>query len=161
MAVCICWGWIKDVEELNICWTPRNRRIIPIRHLLQIEQKLGLVAQNPKIWLYVFHCISKQFHEAWIFLNWSQHFLVPSPLFSHAKILSICSKTPRFIYTGKLRLSQTQQGDVCFLMGLLRAADQFCVAALMIRMMRAARGWVGAAKTPPFLILFWDGLWWI
>eukprot|EP00434_Breviolum_minutum_P005709 symbB.v1.2.005029.t1/scaffold287.1/size239285/7 len=32
-----------------------------------------------------------------------------------------------FIYTGKLRLSQTQQGDVCFLMGLLRAADQFCV----------------------------------
>ena len=35
----------------------------------------------------------------------------------------------RFIYTGKLRLSQTQQGDVCFLMGLLRAADQFCVAA--------------------------------
>lgn len=35
----------------------------------------------------------------------------------------------RFIYTGKLRLSQTQQGDVCFLMGLLRAADQFCISA--------------------------------
>ena len=38
----------------------------------------------------------------------------------------------RFIYTGKLRLSQTQQGDVCFLMGLLRAADQFCVAAAIL-----------------------------
>merc|ERR1712039_1081868 len=28
---------------------------------------------------------------------------------------------------GKLRLTEAQQTDVCFLMGLLRAADQFCV----------------------------------
>merc|ERR1712066_958151 len=32
-----------------------------------------------------------------------------------------------FLYTGKLRLTEAQQSDVCFLMGLLRAADQFCV----------------------------------
>mmetsp|Transcript_7814 Transcript_7814/g.22326 ORF Transcript_7814/g.22326 Transcript_7814/m.22326 type:complete len:579 (+) Transcript_7814:33-1769(+) len=32
-----------------------------------------------------------------------------------------------FLYTGNFRLSQAQQSDVCFLMGLLRAADQFCV----------------------------------
>mmetsp|Transcript_17705 Transcript_17705/g.49009 ORF Transcript_17705/g.49009 Transcript_17705/m.49009 type:complete len:548 (+) Transcript_17705:68-1711(+) len=32
-----------------------------------------------------------------------------------------------FLYTGKLRLSEAQEKDVCFLMGLLRAADQFCV----------------------------------
>jgi len=32
-----------------------------------------------------------------------------------------------FLYTGKLRLSEAQQNDDCFLMGLLRAADQFCV----------------------------------
>lgn len=32
-----------------------------------------------------------------------------------------------FLYTGKLRLTEQQQNDVCFLMGLLRAADQFCV----------------------------------
>merc|ERR1719188_1647575 len=32
-----------------------------------------------------------------------------------------------FLYTGKLRLTEAQQADVCFLMGLLRAADQFCV----------------------------------
>ncbi|CAJ1365241.1 unnamed protein product, partial [Effrenium voratum] len=32
-----------------------------------------------------------------------------------------------FLYTGKLRLTQAQQMDACFLMGLLRAADQFCV----------------------------------
>eukprot|EP00930_Biecheleria_cincta_P049400 TRINITY_DN34610_c0_g1_i1.p1 TRINITY_DN34610_c0_g1~~TRINITY_DN34610_c0_g1_i1.p1 ORF type:complete len:607 (-),score=99.85 TRINITY_DN34610_c0_g1_i1:24-1844(-) len=32
-----------------------------------------------------------------------------------------------FLYTGKLQLSPAHQTDVCFLMGLLRAADQFCV----------------------------------
>jgi len=32
-----------------------------------------------------------------------------------------------FLYTGKLRLTDAQRTDVCFLMGLLRAADQFCV----------------------------------
>merc|ERR1719188_2583092 len=32
-----------------------------------------------------------------------------------------------FLYTGKLQLTEAQQMDVCFLMGLLRAADQFCV----------------------------------
>mmetsp|Transcript_118452 Transcript_118452/g.340141 ORF Transcript_118452/g.340141 Transcript_118452/m.340141 type:complete len:579 (-) Transcript_118452:38-1774(-) len=35
-----------------------------------------------------------------------------------------------FLYTGKLRLTHAQQLDVCFLMGLLRAADQFCVDAV-------------------------------
>ena len=47
----------------------------------------------------------------------------------------------RFIYTGKLRLSQTQQGDVCFLMGLLRAADQFCVAAAILMVDGLIEGW--------------------
>lgn len=32
-----------------------------------------------------------------------------------------------FLYTGRLVLTEAQQTDVCFLMGLLRAADQFCV----------------------------------
>jgi len=32
-----------------------------------------------------------------------------------------------FLYTGKLRMTEAQLSDVCFLMGLLRAADQFCV----------------------------------
>jgi len=32
-----------------------------------------------------------------------------------------------FLYTGKLKLADAQLSDVCFLMGLLRAADQFCV----------------------------------
>lgn len=32
-----------------------------------------------------------------------------------------------FLYTGKLKLTEAQLNDVCFLMGLLRAADQFCV----------------------------------
>jgi hypothetical protein len=32
-----------------------------------------------------------------------------------------------FLYTGKLQLTEAHQADVCFLMGLLRAADQFCV----------------------------------
>jgi len=32
-----------------------------------------------------------------------------------------------FLYTGRLRLSEAQHVDVCFLMGLVRAADQFCV----------------------------------
>lgn len=32
-----------------------------------------------------------------------------------------------FLYIGRLHVSQAQQTDVCFLMGLLRAADQFCV----------------------------------
>lgn len=32
-----------------------------------------------------------------------------------------------FLYTGKLKLTEAQLSDVCFLMGLLRAADQFCV----------------------------------
>merc|ERR1712107_314620 len=32
-----------------------------------------------------------------------------------------------FLYTGKLKLADAQLTDVCFLMGLLRAADQFCV----------------------------------
>merc|ERR1719277_327141 len=32
-----------------------------------------------------------------------------------------------FLYTGRLRLTEARQVDVCFLMGLLRAADQFCV----------------------------------
>lgn len=32
-----------------------------------------------------------------------------------------------FLYTGKLHLSPAQQCDACFLLGLLRAADQFCV----------------------------------
>mmetsp|Transcript_70402 Transcript_70402/g.155742 ORF Transcript_70402/g.155742 Transcript_70402/m.155742 type:complete len:553 (-) Transcript_70402:123-1781(-) len=32
-----------------------------------------------------------------------------------------------FLYTGKLRLTEAQQNDAFFLMGLLRAADQFCV----------------------------------
>ncbi|CAK9051211.1 unnamed protein product [Durusdinium trenchii] len=31
-----------------------------------------------------------------------------------------------FLYTGRLQLSSGQQGDACFLVGLLRAADQFC-----------------------------------
>eukprot|EP00747_Dinoflagellata_sp_TGD_P182727 gnl/TRDRNA2_/TRDRNA2_37083_c0_seq1.p1 gnl/TRDRNA2_/TRDRNA2_37083_c0~~gnl/TRDRNA2_/TRDRNA2_37083_c0_seq1.p1 ORF type:complete len:288 (+),score=51.56 gnl/TRDRNA2_/TRDRNA2_37083_c0_seq1:1-864(+) len=35
-----------------------------------------------------------------------------------------------FLYTGKLRLHQAQLSDVCFLMGLLRASDQFCVDAV-------------------------------
>lgn len=32
-----------------------------------------------------------------------------------------------FLYTGKLRISPAQLNDTCFMMGLLRAADQFCV----------------------------------
>lgn len=32
-----------------------------------------------------------------------------------------------FLYTGKLEFTEAQLTDVCFLMGLLRAADQFCV----------------------------------
>merc|ERR1712187_1095972 len=32
-----------------------------------------------------------------------------------------------FLYTGRLRLTDAQKMDVCFLIGLLRAADQFCV----------------------------------
>merc|ERR1712187_144637 len=32
-----------------------------------------------------------------------------------------------FLYMGKLKLTEVQVSDVCFLMGLLRAADQFCV----------------------------------
>lgn len=32
-----------------------------------------------------------------------------------------------FLYTGNLKLTEAQLNDVCFLMGLLRAADQFCV----------------------------------
>lgn len=32
-----------------------------------------------------------------------------------------------FLYTGKLEVAETHSTDVCFLMGLLRAADQFCV----------------------------------
>lgn len=32
-----------------------------------------------------------------------------------------------FLYTGRLRLTDAQSADVCFLVGLLRAADQFCV----------------------------------
>merc|ERR1719343_1159571 len=32
-----------------------------------------------------------------------------------------------FLYTGRLRLTDAQGADVCFLVGLLRAADQFCV----------------------------------
>lgn len=32
-----------------------------------------------------------------------------------------------FLYTGQLKLAETHSTDVCFLLGLLRAADQFCV----------------------------------
>merc|ERR1719356_2197885 len=32
-----------------------------------------------------------------------------------------------FLYTGMLKFTEAQLNDVCFLMGLLRAADQFCV----------------------------------
>ena len=76
---------------------------------------------------------------------WSPRFPCYTILYLSSMHLGIYAPQPRrlarFIYTGKLRLSQTQQGDVCFLMGLLRAADQFCVAAAILMADGLIEGW--------------------